>query len=314
MNYSKQYISGIGTKTGFINSNVEKVIRLMGVLQFIYSELDPKHIKLMLKGGTAINLLYMNLPRLSVDIDLDYIGSLDKGEAIKDRENIINSLDSFMSKEGYSISTKSRGSAILASRTYSFMNAFGNKDNIKIEINFIDRVHIFDIDTMKVSYFEKHAIISAPIKEELFGMKICALIDRGKPRDLYDVNNIVSMSAKLDIEKLRKSTLFYLSLNGVFAIDDNTFKKIESIALNEIKRELLPVLAKNDRFDLEEAKTKVVTWLKELLTLTDEEKQYLNRFSIGDYNPRLLFDDSIHEEILYHPMAKWRISCIEKRK
>lgn len=225
MNYSKQYISEIGTMTGFINSNVEKVIRLMDVLQFIYSELDPKHIKLMLKGGTAINLLYMNLPRLSVDIDLDYIGSLDKGEAIKDRENIINSLDSFMSKEGYSISTKSRGSAILASRTYSFMNAFGNKNNIKIEINFIDRVHIFNIDTMKVSYFDKHVIISAPIKEELFGMKICTLIDRGKPRDLYDVNNIVSMSAKLDIEKLRKSTLFYLSLNGVFAIDDNTFKK-----------------------------------------------------------------------------------------
>lgn len=94
--------------------------------------------KLALKGGTAINLLYMDLPRLSVDIDLDYIGSLDKEEAIKDWEIIMDSIDGFMSKEGYVVSAKSRGSAILVSRTYSFTNAFGNKDNIKVEINFID--------------------------------------------------------------------------------------------------------------------------------------------------------------------------------
>lgn len=314
MNYSKQYISELGTKTGFINSNIEKVIRLIDVLQFIYSELDSKHTKLVLKGGTAINLLYMNLPRLSVDIDLDYIGSLDKENTIKDRMIIMNSLDIFMSKEGYFVSTKSRESAILASRTYSFTNAFGNKDNIKIEINFIDRVHIFDIEKVEMSYFERNATISAPIKEELFGMKICALIDRGKPRDLYDVNNIISMSAKLDLEKLRKSTLFYLSLDGVFVIDDKTYKKIEAIRLSEIKRELLPVLAKNDEFDLNETKAKVVTWLKELLTLTDMEKQYLNCFYNGDYNPCLLFDSSLAKKVSNHPMARWRISCIKRQK
>lgn len=84
MNYSKQYISGFGAKTGFIGSNIEKVIRLLDVLRFIGSELDPEHKKLALKGGTAINLLYMGLPRLSVDIDLDYIESLDKEKAIRD--------------------------------------------------------------------------------------------------------------------------------------------------------------------------------------------------------------------------------------
>lgn len=312
MNYSKQYISEIGNKTGFINSNIEKVLRLMDVLCFVYSKVDPEHTKLVLKGGTAINLLYMNLPRLSVDIDLDYIGALDKEEAVKDREIIMNSLDNFMSKEGYAILRKSRESTILASRSYSFTNAFGNKDNIKIEINFIDRIHIFDIDMVEASYFGKHAIVSTPIKEELFGMKICALIDRAKPRDLYDVNNIIAISPKLEKKKLRKSTLFYLSLDGVFVVDDNTFKKAEAITLNEIKRELLPVLAKGDKFDLKETKAKVLACLKELLVMNDAEKQYMNRFSIGDYNPYLLFTDSVNEEILYHPMAKWRVSHIKK--
>lgn len=314
MNYSKQYISEFGTKTGFISSNIEKVIRLLDVLCFIGSELDPEHKKLALKGGTAINLLYMDLPRLSVDIDLDYIGSLDKDEAIKNREIIMNSLDGFMSKEGYTLSVKSRGSAILASRTYSFTNAFGNKDNIKVEINFIDRVHIYGIDEVEASYFERNVVVATPIKEELFGMKICALIDRGKPRDLYDVNNIISISPKLDKEKLKKSVLFYLSLDGVFDIVDKTFDKVKAIKPNEIKRELLPVLAKRDRFDLEEIENKVATWLKELLSLTDEEKQYLVQFSNGDYNPSLLVDSLIADRISHHPMAKWRVSCIEKRK
>ena len=314
MNYSKQYISGFGIQTGFINSNIEKVIRLLDVLQFIDSKLDPEHKKLVLKGGTAINFLYMNLPRLSVDIDLDYIGTLDREETIKDRKIIMNSLDAFMSREGYVVSTKSRGSVILDSRTYSFMNAFGNKDNIKVEINFIDRIHIFGIEKVEVSYFERQILVSTPIKEELFGMKISALIDRGKPRDLYDVNNIISLSAKLDKEKLKKSTLFYLSLDGVFNIDDNTFEKVEAIELNEIKRELLPVLAKRERFDLKEVRKNVMTWLKEILTLTDEEKKYMNLFSNGDYNPFLLFDDSVDKKILYHPMARWRVSCNGKEK
>ena len=84
-----------------------------------------------------------NLARLSVDIDLDYIGSLDKEKMGVDRDAIMSALDNFMLKEGYALSKeKSRGSVILASRTYSYTNAFGNRDNIKVEINFIDRIHV----------------------------------------------------------------------------------------------------------------------------------------------------------------------------
>lgn len=51
MNYSKQYISEFVTKTGFISSNIEKVIRLLDVLRFMGSELDSEHKKRVLKGG-----------------------------------------------------------------------------------------------------------------------------------------------------------------------------------------------------------------------------------------------------------------------
>lgn len=41
MNYSEDYISNFEKQTGFINSNIEKVIRLLDILAFIHSDLDP---------------------------------------------------------------------------------------------------------------------------------------------------------------------------------------------------------------------------------------------------------------------------------
>jgi predicted nucleotidyltransferase component of viral defense system len=266
----------------------------------------------VLKGGTAINLIYMNLARLSVDIDLDYVGSLDKVIASKDRDSILDGLDNFMLKEGYAVSNKSRGSVILASRTYSFINAFGNRDNIKVEINFNDRIHIFNPKVVEVARFDKRVMVNSPIKEELFGMKICALIDRNKPRDLYDVTNIISLDQSLNMDWLRKSTLFYLSLDGVFAMDENAFDGIKAITRNDIKKELLPVLSKGDKFNLEGAKEEVMAWLKRLLVLSHNEKKYLEEFSKGNYNPSLLFDPSIAKRIMSHPMARWRISKIKE--
>ena len=71
MNYSKQYINEIAQKSGFLANNTEKVIRLLNVLKFIDEELNRISHQLILKGGTAINLIYTNLTRLSVDIDLN---------------------------------------------------------------------------------------------------------------------------------------------------------------------------------------------------------------------------------------------------
>ena len=236
MNYSKQYINEIAQKSGFLANNTEKVIRLLDVLKFINEELNRISHQLILKGGTAINLIYTNLTRLSVDIDLDYVGSLEKEQTLKDRERILESLDNYMLKEGYSVSSKSRGSAILASRTYAYINAYGNRDNIKVEINFIDRIHILPIVNRKINYFDKEVMIKAPSEEELFAMKICALIDRSKPRDLYDTFRLKNDFLNLEKDKLRKLTVFYLSLDGIFELNENSFKGIEAVSQDSIKK------------------------------------------------------------------------------
>lgn len=86
-NYDKNYISKRASEFGFIRDILEKVYRLADILEYLNS--DPRLIgKLALKGGTAINLTVFNLPRLSVDIDLDYLGDDSKEQMLQSREMI----------------------------------------------------------------------------------------------------------------------------------------------------------------------------------------------------------------------------------
>ena len=287
------------------------MIRLLDVLEFVFNK-SAFSDDVVLKGGTAINLIHANLKRLSVDIDLDYHGSLEKEKAFLDKEKITNELDEYMIAEGYSVSPKSRGSVALLSRMYQYTNSFGNTDYIKVEINFMDRVSIYPIILDTFQRFDKTIRIRTPIKEELYGMKICALIDRSRPRDLYDVDFLFHNFAAMDVEKLRKSAIFYLSLDGIFKIDDFLFRGVESIAQSDIKKELQPVLQKSEHFNFEESVSFVVSKLKELLQLSKDEKLYLSEFSNGKFDPSFLFNPTCAKRAKVHPMAKWRMMNLKK--
>ena len=143
-------------------------------------------------------------------------------------------------------------------------------------------------------------------------MKINALIDRSKPRDLYDSVFLVDNMRLFDKNMLRKAIIFYLSLNNIFKIDKTSLDRINTINNKNIKVELLPVLKKNERIDLEETKEKVINSLSKLLVLSDSEKQYLDSFSKGNYTPSLLFDEPVASRAMNHPMAKWRIMNLKK--
>ena len=56
---------------------------------------------LALKGGTAINMTIFNLPRLSVDLDLDFTPNLSLEDTEKAREKITKTVESYMTEEGY---------------------------------------------------------------------------------------------------------------------------------------------------------------------------------------------------------------------
>jgi predicted nucleotidyltransferase component of viral defense system len=83
---SAETLQRIASETGLPAPTLEKVLRLLDLLQAIAA--DPSlRTRVALKGGTALNVFHLALDRLSVDIDLNYVGALDRRAGGLDRAN-----------------------------------------------------------------------------------------------------------------------------------------------------------------------------------------------------------------------------------
>jgi predicted nucleotidyltransferase component of viral defense system len=312
--YDRLALGRKARELGFTRDAFEKMSRLTEVLRFIDTERELNPL-LALKGGTAINLTLFNLPRLSVDIDLDFAENLTREETAEKRERINELLVRHMAAEDYALKEKTRHTHALDSFVYSYVNAAGNPDNIKVEINYILRGHALpsvETSARTDNVFPDFTVRTlAPV--EIFASKIVAMTERGAARDLYDLNSMVcfGLFEEPDLTLLRKCAVFYLAVAGSTAARGFSLKKLDGITARTVKTDLMPMIRNADRFDFAAAKARVSEFLSELLTLPEKESAFLLRFASGHYEPELLFeDDGILKRVGNHPMAMWRIRHI----
>lgn len=212
----------------------------------------------------------------------------------------------------YQLSAASRYSHSLDSFLFQYQNAGGNKDNIKVELNYSLRAHIFAPVRRKIitDAFKESLEIRTLEPMEIFAAKVNALMSRAAARDLYDFNNMIfyGLFDESEYELFKKCIIFYASISA--EIINKTFdtSAIDGLSFNKIRRDLFPVLRKKDNFNLEERKNEVKKFINDLMILTPEEKEYLNAFEHKEYKPELLFaDKKILNNIKNHPMAKWKM-------
>ncbi len=309
--YNKNDIAQLAAQTNFLRDNLEKVLRLSDVLNFIAQSPKLKDC-LVLKGGTAINLTVFAMPRLSVDIDLDFHKDCTRDGMLAYRAEINAEIMAYMASQGYQLSPDTKNPHSIDSWVFYYFNAGGNRDNIKIEINYSMRQHVFSpqLRTIKVDYLQTTEVLTLePV--ELFGSKIKALIERHTCRDLYDVYNLLhsDLFHSFDLALLRKIVVFYLAVGGSCPPRKQyDLAPIRQIKFAQIRATLLPMLKKGEPFDFEVAKTEVLLFLENLLDLTDSETAFIDAFIAKEYRPELLFDDAeIIKNISNHPMAYWKI-------
>ena len=77
MRFSRELLTREAQATGFRPEILEKVFQLLHLLQSFLRHPFLRD-RIVLKGGTALNLFYFDVPRLSVDIDLNYVGAVDR--------------------------------------------------------------------------------------------------------------------------------------------------------------------------------------------------------------------------------------------
>ena len=307
--YNRRELDVKAREYGFNRDTFEKVLRLKLILDFMNTQ-EFMHEHLLLKGGTAINLTVLNLPRLSVDIDLDFVPNLTREKTVNERERLTKILKGYMSEQGYFLSNASRFSHSLDAFYYNYVNAAGNRDMIKIEINYSLRTHVLPSENraLVTDAFGDVSNVRTVAVMEIFAAKTNALISRAAARDLYDFCNMIDMKMFSDKEDMfRKCIIFYATISAKVVNKDINTSAIDSLVFSKIKSDLFPVLAVRDKFDLEGRKQQAKEYIASIMQPTYQEMEYMERFIVKEYKPELLFEDAeIIERIRNHPMALWK--------
>jgi len=185
--FSADFLAGLAGATGFRSDTLEKVLRLGRVLDQI-----GRHPflgeRLALKGGTALNLFFgAQAPRLSVDLDFNYVRPVERDEMLREKEEIERALGLVAEGDGYRLQWGAREHA--GRKTYlHFRNALGTPDRIEVDVNYLYRVSLQPVLVQDGWTPDPDFPWRAPLVglEETLAGKLLALVDRGAPRDLYD--------------------------------------------------------------------------------------------------------------------------------
>lgn len=310
LKYSKAELNRQAKELGFVRDTFEKVCRLADVLTFMES--DPLLAdSLALKGGTAINLTIFNLPRLSVDIDLDFSKDVSREPMLAERKQIHAHIQKYMEAAGYSLSLKSKQYHALDSFVYEYINAGGMKDNLKIEINYMLRCHVLPVSRRLVHlpWNDTELTVLSVDPMEIFAAKTVALLNRAAPRDLYDMFNMQKYGLFDETQErlFKKCVMFYSAIASENVPTEYDLEGFGIISTHKIKTDLTPVLRRGERFELADAQKQVKTYLSDILKPEDAELAFWQAFADGKYQPELLFDDAdILARIAHHPMALWK--------
>ena len=149
--------------------------------------------RLALKGGTALNVFYFNLDRLSIDIDLNYIGALERAAMERERTDVDAAIRRLLASQGYDHRFHSREHA--GGKWLSRLeSALGGSATLELDVNYMTRQPLFGATRMAsraIGDFQVNEVLVLDLHEIVAG-KITALFDRCAARDLFDARRILS--------------------------------------------------------------------------------------------------------------------------
>ena len=313
--FSKEYLQNLSQNTGFLPEGLQKQMTLLDLLREI--SLHPiLQTKFSLKGGTALNLFWLPLPRLSVDIDLNYIGSVDREAMLKDRPVIEQALKKVIESRAITVQFAPADEHAGAKWRLRAPSAFGGSFTLELDLNYLMRVPIgepcskrpFPLDDDFAFNFTSVSL------EELLGGKINALLERSAASDLYDVAMLSKASISPDIAAVRRAN----TLIGITSRKDwrsVDLSAIDGIDQKMVTDELTPVLPRDETPDLKALKSNAKKILDKILSRSEEEKEFLHRFlDKGEFRPELLFDSAQAERLKNHPAILWKLQNLRKFK
>ena len=345
MRLSRESLLREADATGFRPEVLEKVFLLLDLLEAVNSHPELSG-KLALKGGTALNLFLFDVPRLSVDIDFNYICDLDIisnlgagsnfGSASSgglsamqaDRPQVEKAIDLTARRLRLLPQTAKKQEHAGRSWIFRYASALGGESNLKVDLVYTLRLPLWPPlrrDSRRVGSRQVQGILTLD-DHELAAGKLVALLARRTSRDLFDAHELLlhraldGNSLALDTNRLRLAFTVYGAMNQ----QDWRKVKVEDIspATRDLDTYLRPLLRVDGR-----SSTTLPGWEKRLveevrealsvvLPLQKSELTFLDRLlEDGEIEPELLTQDKMLAGVIRnHPALLWKAQNVRQHK
>ena len=146
MKISLEKLEAGAESTGFRPDVLERVAHLLALLGTLDSHPFLRG-KLALKGGTALNLFLFDVPRLSVDIDLNYVGSESRDGMLEERPQIEEAMRAVFGREDFEVGEAPREHAG-GKWHLRYAASIGQRSGIDVDLNYMLRVPLWPITRM----------------------------------------------------------------------------------------------------------------------------------------------------------------------
>lgn len=299
--------------TGFRAEILEKVILLLNLLN-LFSQDSLLKDKLVLSGGTALNLFVFDIPRLSIDIDLDYTGKIALEGMKIERPDVEDTIARIVKREGFSVEYKPVHHAG-GKWKLQYQSILGGSGTLQVDVNFLLRVLLFPVQYLRPKYLVHPVVESFPVLDihELAAGKLAALFSRTTSRDVFDSNQLLN-SDKLSKEKLKFAFIVYGAFNRENWLEISP-DKLKFPERNQFINEILSMLREDYFAEVEdkfEWADNLINDLKDkcrfLVDYSDKELEFLTSvIEHGEIIPSLLTSDSdLMHKIEIHPALQWK--------
>ena len=312
MNVSLEYLQRCAAQTGYQAGPLEKVIRL-GDMAGDVARHPLLGSVLALKGGTAFNLCFGPPKRLSVDLDYNYIGHLDRAAMLEARPVVEQAVTDLARRQGYRVQ---QSADAFAGRKYYLLyrSVIGPEERIEVDLNFLFRLPIAGTefrDLWQPGDLDQPRVRVVSLEEILIG-KFLALLDRGAVRDAWDIAYPPPPAAEILPSVWFRRWFIALSAVLEHPLSTYTHERLDAGMTDQAIAERLAPLLSVPMPVRKELIDRAWHALGGLLSLETNEMAFLTTVQRGELTPELLFPDNQEEaaRLAAHPAILWKIQNV----
>jgi predicted nucleotidyltransferase component of viral defense system len=313
-------IRRLAADSGYREEIVEKVLYLEAILRQLARHQDLE-AAWALKGGTALNLFFLDVPRLSVDIDLNYVGQDDLHAMQAARPAFEAALAACCEREDCVVRrapTEHAGGKF----RLRYTAAAGGTGTLEVDVNFILRRPLLPIERKAPRFPPDAGDDTIPLLalEDIAAGKFTALLTRRAARDAFDVDRLLELAP--DLLERRGFRLAFLVYAAGSRQDVRRLRPGDAVVTTtEVRSELLPLLRVEGR-PLDRDPERIAGRLNEvcaaaterLLAWTDREREFIDGLcDRGEIAAELIADDASDQAaVREQPLLQWKAQHVRE--